>query len=462
MSIVPSKNGNEQEISNMISRFILDFRVGSLLKKCNYKKEKGIPFMKLFTYILCNVFRDRSMYMQKKTGNFKEDFSKNAYYRFLRSAHSNWLRFTTMLSEKIINEHLRKLTSDNRADCFVVDDSLYERIGYKHTELASKVFDHVSMKFRKGFRMTTLGWTDGCPFIPISFSLLASSKEENKLGEVKPYGRRSLAGKRRIMAQSKGTDVMIQLIDEAMKAGHNAEYVLFDSWFSNPHQIVGRKDKGLDTIAMVKVSSRISYGFGGERRNIKQIYNSCKKRRGRSRYLLSVPVKVGQDQKDGHSVDAGIACVRNRVNRKDWLALICTDMSLSEEEIIRIYGKRRDIEAFFKTCKSLLNLGSEYHGLSYDALTAHVALVFTRYMLMSVAKRDDEDERTLGELFYFMVDEVADITFSQSMKILLDAMLASIRSVFQASEEQIIAFTNDFTSRLPEYMQKSLLAATAE
>lgn len=460
MSIVPSKNENEQEISNTISRFIRDFRVGSLLKKCNCKKEKGIPFMKLFTYILCNVFRDRSMYMQKKTGSFKEDFSKNAYYRFLRSAHSNWLRFTTMLSEKIINEHLRKLTSDNRADCFVVDDSLYERIGYKHTELASKVFDHVSMKFKKGFRMMTLGWTDGCSFIPINFSLLASSKKENILGEVKPYDRRSIAGKRRIMAQSKGTDVMIQLIDAAMKAGHKAKYVLFDSWFSNPHQIVELKDKGLDTIAMVKVSSRISYEFDGERRNIKQIYNSCKKRRGRSRYLLSVPVKVGQNQKDGHSVDARIVCVRNRANRKDWLALICTDMSLSEEEIIRIYGKRWDIEVFFKTCKSFLNLGSEYHGLSYDALTAHVALVFTRYMLMSVAKRDDEDERTLGELFYFMVDEAADITFSQSMKILLDAMLASIRSIFQASEEQIMAFTNDFISRLPEYMQKSLLAAT--
>ena len=71
MSIVPSKNENEQEISNTISRFIRDFRVGSLLKKCNCKKEKGIPFMKLFTYILCNVFRDRSMYMQKKTGSFK-------------------------------------------------------------------------------------------------------------------------------------------------------------------------------------------------------------------------------------------------------------------------------------------------------------------------------------------------------------------------------------------------------
>ncbi|MCD5514928.1 transposase, partial [Lactobacillus delbrueckii subsp. lactis] len=42
---------------------------------------------------------------------------------------------------------------------------------------------------------------------------------------------------------------------------------------------------------------------------------------------------------------------------------------------------------------------TEYHGLSYDALTAHTAFVFLRYMFMSVEKRDDEDDRTMGELF---------------------------------------------------------------
>ncbi|MCT3483037.1 transposase, partial [Lactobacillus delbrueckii subsp. lactis] len=60
---------------------------------------------------------------------------------------------------------------------------------------------------------------------------------------------------------------------------------------------------------------------------------------------------------------------------------------------------RWDIEVFFKTCKSFLKLGTEYHGLSYDALTAHTAFVFLRYMFMSVEKRDDEDDRTIGELF---------------------------------------------------------------
>ena len=73
--------------------------------------------------------------------------------------------------------------------------------------------------------------------------------------------------------------------------------MLFDSWFSSPHQIVQLKQRKLDVIAMVKVSSKIKYEFEGERKNIKQIYRSCRKRRGRSRYLLSIPVKVGPKTK---------------------------------------------------------------------------------------------------------------------------------------------------------------------
>ena len=127
--------------------------------------------------------------------------------------------------------------------------------------------------------------------------------------------------------------------------------------------------------------------------------------------MLSIHVIVGKE----NQVPAKIVCVRNKANRKDWLAFLCTDTTLSEEEIIRIYGKRWKIEVFFKTCKSMLNLIVECHSLSYDALTAHVAIVFTRYMLLATEQRKNEDQRTLGELFFFLVDEMADITFNRSL-----------------------------------------------
>ena len=129
---------------------------------------------------------------------------------------------------------------------------------------------------------------------------------------------------------------MVELLKTALNAGYKADYVLYDSWFSNPAQLVAVKNLGLDSIAMIKKSSRIRYEYEGQMLSIKKIYGICKKRRGRSRYLLSVNVMVGKNQK----IPAKIVCVRNKQNKKDWIAFICTNPDLSEEEIIRIYGKR--------------------------------------------------------------------------------------------------------------------------
>ena len=453
ISILPQdKDG--QELFNAISTFFSTFRIGNLLHKCNAQKEKGVPVIDIFKYKLCNVFADRSMYMQQKTGSFKESFSKNTFYRFLNSPKTNWLRFTTLLSKKVADA-VEPLTSEDRVNAFVVDDSLFERTSCKQTELGSRVFDHTSMKYCKGFRLMTLGWTDGNTFLPVNSCLLASSKERNLIGPVDQCDGRSLAAKRRKLAQTKGTEVMIELLKTAQNAGHHADYVLFDTWFSSPAQLIAVKKLGLDSIAMLKKSSHIYYEYEGKQLSIKKIFGICKKRRGRSKYLLSVNVMVGKDEK----IPAKIVCVRNKKNKKDWIAFICTNPELSEEEIIRIYGKRWQIEVFFKTCKSYLQLISECHSLSYDALTAHVAIVFTRYLMISMEQRRSKDDRTLGEIFYFFTDELADITFGESFQIIITAMIESISAIFQPTEEQLAMFIEMFVGQLPEYIRNSLAKA---
>ena len=158
--------------------------------------------------------------------------------------------------------------------------------------------------------MLTLSWSDGNTLISVNSCLLASAKDTNIIGPVKTFDNRIL--------------------------------VLFDSWFSNPAQITAIHSKGMDVIAMIKKSSRIKYAYCGKQLNIKEIYSKNKKRRGRSKYLLFVDVMVGKE----NPIPVKIVCVRNKANRKDWLAFICTDTTLSEEEIIRINGKRWQIEVF--------------------------------------------------------------------------------------------------------------------
>jgi len=449
-SILP-QDQDGQELFNAISSFFHTFGIGNLLRKCNAQKEKGVPVLDIFKYKLCNVFSGRSMYMQQKTGSFRESFSKNTFYRFLNSPKTNWLRFTTLLSKKVADK-VEPLTDDERVNAFVVDDSLFEKTSCKKTELGSRVFDHTSMKYRIGYRLMTLGWTDGNTFLPVNSCLLASSKESNLIGPVERFDGRSLAAKRRKLAQTKGTEVMIELLKSALAAGHSAEYVLFDTWFSSPAQLIAVKNLGLDSIAMVKKSSRIYYEYEGELLSIKKIFGACKKRRGRSKYLLSVNVMIGKDEK----IPAKIVCVRNKKNKRDWIAFICTNPEISEEEIIRIYGKRWQIEVFFKTCKSYLNLISECHSLTYDALTAHVAIVFTRYLMIAMEQRRNEDSRTLGEIFFYFTDELRDITFGESFQIILTAMIDSVCAIFQPTETQLELFIEMFAGRLPEYIRNSL------
>ena len=75
---------------------------------------------------------------------------------------------------------------------------------------------------------------------------------------------------------------MIELLKAAIKAGHHARYVLFDSWFSAPKQLKDVKDLGLNVIAMIKRNGKIHYRYNGECLDIRQIYSRNKKRRGRS------------------------------------------------------------------------------------------------------------------------------------------------------------------------------------
>lgn len=129
MSIIPQGYESNQEYESRISKFLSNYEIGKLLRKCGAGKEKGIAIVRIFRYFLCLMFSDRSMYMQIATDRFQEDYSKNTVYRFLNNSRANWERFTTMLSERIINGFMRCLTSENREDVFVIDDSAYHKRG---------------------------------------------------------------------------------------------------------------------------------------------------------------------------------------------------------------------------------------------------------------------------------------------------------------------------------------------
>lgn len=210
---------------------------------------------------------------------------------------------------------------------------------------------------------------------------------------------------------------------------------------------------GYDVIGMVKKTPKMFFRYNGNDVSLPEIYKQNKKRRGKSRFLLSVKVDV---VKDGKIIPAKVVYVRNKNNRKEYLCLISTDITIDEDEIIRIYGKRWDIEVFFKVCKSYLRLSKECRSLSCDAMTAHVAVVFTRYMMLSLKNRESKDERSLGELFLLFSDELSDITWIQAFYIVLEMFRTLLTNECELSNDKICERMDAFMNELPSTLKERL------
>lgn len=252
---------------------------------------------------------------------------------------------------------------------------MFERNRSKKVELLTKAYDHAKHAYKFGFRMLTLGWSDGYTFLPVNSILLSSENKKNCINEASIVDKRTAGYKRRQLSMEKSTTAMLELLKAAKTAAIPAKYVLFDSWFTSPSTLHSVKGIGYDVIGMIKKTPKMFFRYNGEDMSLISINSKNKKRRGRSRYLLSVMVEVVKDEK---IIPAKVVYVRNRNKRKEYLCL---------------------------------NLSKECNSLSYDAMTAHTAVVFTRYMMLSLESREANDTRSLGEIFLYFTDEVSDITW---------------------------------------------------
>lgn len=138
---------------------------------------------------------------------------------------------------------------------------------------------------------------------------------------------------------------------------------------------------------------------------------------------------------------------------------LSAQIRLSLKRRLSVFMEKGGIAVFFKTCKSYLQLVSECHSQSFDALMTHIAIVFTRYLMIAMEQRRCEDDRTLGEIFFVFTGELADITFGESFQIIMTALIESVCAIFQPTEEQLALFIEMFVGRLPECIRNSLVKA---
>jgi hypothetical protein len=416
-AIFSNFQANDANIANRIDLFFDKLSLGRLAARCGITKSKGISPRTLLMTLFALPFLGQNIFRGVARNNSCQ-FGKDAVYDFLGSSRFSWRRLLLMVAIKA-TAMLDALTGSDRETVLILDDTSIHRPRAKKVELLARLYDHCENRFLKGFRMLTLAWSDGASLVPLDFALLSSTDPCNRYqGVTKDLDRRSCGAKRRREAVTKSTALLAPMVRRALEAGGKARYLLMDSWFGMP-AIISALRPLIPVICMVKRTPKVLYGFQGKRLSLDGIYRVLKKRRGRAKILSSAVVAMNNGE------PARIVFVRDR-RKKDWLALLTTDINLPDEEVIRIYGKRWDIEVFFRTAKQFLQLEKGSQARDFDTLIAHSTIVLMRYIFLALEQRRLDDPRSLGLLFHACCDEMRDVTYLESLKRILELAMAQI------------------------------------
>lgn len=422
-------NDTFEQTKNIFMQTFSTLKFSRLLRQSGIRKSRGIPVSEVFKFITLLVFQGKNLYRFLNSVRTNASYSKNSIYRFLNKSTYNWRRFLHALAGKVIG-FIAPLTHPKRVNVLILDDTIIPRNRSKNVELLAKVHDHTSNRYKKGFTMLTLGWSDGYSFIPTDFAMLSSANKSNRYQEVNDrIDKRTNGFKRRIESMKKKSSVAVELIKNTLKQGIEASYVLMDSWFIHEPMIKSCLDEGIDVIGMVKQMKQ-KYTFKGKEYDLKELRRMLPKCRNRS-IIGSILVTT----KNG--IQIKLVYVKNRNKKRNWLVILSTDCSLKNDEIVRIYGNRWSIEVFFKSIKSLLKLGKEFQGRSYDMMISHTTIVMTRFIMTEWLRRQENDDKTFGELFFYFCDDIQDMDFVIALQNLMSFMLESINGIKSLATEII-------------------------
>lgn len=120
------------------------------------------------------------------------------------------------------------------------------------------------------------------------------------------------------------------------------------------------------------------------------------------------------------------------------------------------------IETFFKVAKSHLKLGTEFQGRSFDMLISHTTIVFSRYLILEWERRQSNDDKSLGGLFYLFCDEVKDINLKTALQQLMQFFYKSIQAKTSKEKATIICQLQQWIASLPNYIKGSLVNSSCE
>ena len=452
--------------SSVLSKDCLN--ISRLLNQSGFRKRSGAGVLVLFMALIESVLSGAKSLHDRYSLNYvaNPECSYHALMRFISNSKHNW-SLLMLLTAKAAISRIRALNNKDHINTLCVDDTIIERARCKRAEGLCRTFNHVIGKTVKGYTNLLVSWNDGYTSIPVASEMLSSTKSSNVIRSYdKSIDKRSAGGRRRADSLTRKPKLLIKLCKGILNKGIDAQYVLMDTWFFSDALIAALRELSLDSICMIKKNLKFAFVGETQTKNLKQILKSTHQRCNTSQIISSAIVQTRTGQR------VKLVFVRNRNNRKEFITLLSTDISLSAEKIVELYSRRWSIECCFKAAKQYLGLSSECFGRDFDTITALNRIAYIRFAVLELIRRHQNDPRSHGQLFRDACDEIKTIPFIDALESLsvcfesivteLDKAGCIVKGKLRQAYEIAKAIINDWYDAIGDFIGKLLKSSISQ
>ncbi len=86
-------------------------------------------------------------------------------------------------------------------------------------------------------------------------------------------------------------------------------------------------------------------------------------------------------------------------------------------------------------------------------LISHTTIVFTRYLLMEWERRVEQDQRSLGGLFFLFSDEIRDLDLKAALQQIVSFFLELSQTRTRREKSALLSQVQQWISGLPSYIK---------
>ena len=316
----------------------------------------------------------------------KHTISKLNHNQFAGTDVSNDIKFirdTNWEPEELLTRYrnqLKQYSGKATKGILIIDDSVIEkRTGTKHMEGLLFHYSHTKGRSVYGHCIVSSHYRIGNISVPYDFDFYLNEYISKKLKQ--PFRTK--------------VEIAQGFIEDFQPISNEQVYVAMDSWYTSEKIITTGLSRGFHIIGALKTNRVFRFHKHGMKHKLSKYVSNLQNSSFETISLNGEAFMVRRIEVYLNGTDKVVIVISKRKKDRSIRCILSTDMTLSNEEILRIYSHRWDIEVGYLYLKDRLGLG-HYQMRKLKAIKKYCALVIMAFGLLEVL-RVSNNEKSIGQ-----------------------------------------------------------------